>query len=177
MVRRPRQSGSSIKPLIYALGFEKLPLTIDTPIYDIPFQIGPDRPNNADDLFSGLLPLRLALGQSRNIPSTKMITALGGESVAKPYLISLGLSGIKQDIQYGYTLALGAGEISMLELANAYTNLSTPTPAEINPILEIRSRDGSLIYQKEVVKKPNIIKPGIGYLIWKVLSDTANRIV
>lgn len=177
MVRKPRQSGSSIKPLIYALGFEKLPLTIDTPIYDIPFQIGPDRPNNADDLFSGLLPLRLALGQSRNIPSTKMIAALGSESVAKPYLISLGLSGIKQDIQYWYTLALGAGEVSMLELANAYTNLSTPTPAGINPILEIRSRDGSLLYQKQVVKKPNIIKPGIWYLIWKVLSDTANRIV
>lgn len=39
MVRRPRQTGSSIKPLIYALALEKLPLTVDTPIYDIPFRI------------------------------------------------------------------------------------------------------------------------------------------
>lgn len=51
MVQRPRQSGSSIKPFIYALGFQNLPLTIDTPIYDIPFKIGPDMPDNADGKF------------------------------------------------------------------------------------------------------------------------------
>jgi penicillin-binding protein 1C len=39
MVRKPRQSGSSIKPFIYALGLEKLPLTLDSPIFDIPFKI------------------------------------------------------------------------------------------------------------------------------------------
>jgi penicillin-binding protein 1A len=76
MVRRPRQSWSAIKPFIYALWFEKLPITIDTPIYDIPFQIWPDKPNNADDKFEWLLPLKKALGHSRNIPSAKMITAL-----------------------------------------------------------------------------------------------------
>jgi len=106
MVRRPRQSGSSIKPFIYALGFEKLPLTLDTPIFDIPFQIGKDKPNNADDKFSGMLPLKYALAQSRNIPATKMFTALGGEDVAKPFLQSLGISGVQSNVEYGYTLAL-----------------------------------------------------------------------
>jgi peptidoglycan glycosyltransferase len=89
MVRKPRQSGSSIKPLVYSLGFQKLPLTTDTPIYDIPFQVGPDKPNNADDKFEGLLPLRLALGHSRNIPAVKMYLAAGGEDVVKPYLQQL----------------------------------------------------------------------------------------
>jgi len=51
MVRNPRQPGSSIKPFIYALGLTTLPLTLDTPIFDIPFQIGPDKPNDADDRF------------------------------------------------------------------------------------------------------------------------------
>lgn len=176
MVRKPRQSGSSIKPFIYALGFEKLPLTLDTPIYDIPFQIGPDRPNNADDKFSGLLPLRLALAHSRNITSAKMLLALWGEEVAKPYLISLGLSGVQMNTKYGYTLALGAAEVSMLDLANAYMHLSTTTPGLINPILEIRARDGSLIYQKEVVKQPEVVKPGISFLIRKILSEPANRL-
>ncbi|HCB52150.1 TPA: hypothetical protein DEP21_06385 [Patescibacteria group bacterium] len=64
----------------------------------------------------------------------------------------------------------------MLQLAKAYTYLSAVTPAEINPILEIRSRDGSLIYQKEVVQKEKIIEPGISYLIWKILSDPGNRL-
>lgn len=176
MVRNPRQSGSSIKPLIYALGFEKLPLTLDTPIYDILFKAGKDTPNNADGKFDGLLPLKKALGFSRNIPAVKMFFALGGEGVAKPYLQRLGLSWIKNEIEYGYPLALGAGEVSMLELAEAYSHLSTATPARINPILEIRTSNWELLYSKEVEKKENLIKPGIITLMWKILSDPSNRL-
>lgn len=176
MVRNPRQSGSSIKPLIYALGFEKLPLTIDTPIYDILFKAGKDTPSNADGKFDGKLPLKKALGFSRNIPAIKMFFALGGEVVAKPYLQKLGLSGIKNEIEYGYPLALGAGEVSMLELAEAYSHLSTATPARISPILEIRTSNGELLYSKEVEKKENLIKPGIITLMWKILSDPNNRL-
>ncbi|MFZ2151317.1 MAG: transglycosylase domain-containing protein [Candidatus Absconditicoccaceae bacterium] len=178
MVRRARQSGSSIKPFIYALGFEKLPLTLDTPIYDIPFQIGPDRPNNADDKFEGLLPLKYALGHSRNIPSTKMLLGLGGEEEAKPFLNKLGLSGVSAEIPYGYTLALGAAEVTMLELATAYSNLTMGgKPAYINPILEIKSSNGSIVYQKVVQYRDQVIKPGVVYLMRKILADPANRIV
>lgn len=176
MVRSYRQSWSAIKPFIYALGFQRLALTLDTPIFDIPFEIGEDKPNNADDKFSWLLPLKYALAHSRNIPATKMITALWWEAIAKPYLMDLWLSWVKKNIEYGYTLALWAAEITMMELANAYMHLSISKPAEINPILEIRSRDGSLIYQKEVEKQQEVIPPGIWYLIWNILSDPANRL-
>lgn len=176
MVRNPRQSGSSIKPLVYALGFDKLPLTIDTPIYDILFRAGKDTPNNADGKFDGMLPLKKALGFSRNIPAVKMFFAVGGEDVVKPFLQSLGLSGIKNNISYGYPLALWAGEVSMLELAGAYEHLSTPTPAEINPILEIKASDGKILYKKEVKTKQNVIKPWIVTLMWKILSDPNNRL-
>lgn len=177
MVRRPRQTGSSIKPLIYALALEKLPLTIDTPIYDIPFKIWADQPNNADNKFEGMLPLKWALGHSRNIPAAKVITALGGEVVAKPFLQKLGLSWISNNVEYWYPLALWAAEVTMLEFANAYSHLSNSTPAVINPILEIRSRDGSILYQKTGQNlQEEVIKPGIVSLIWRVLSDTANRI-
>ncbi len=177
MVRRPRQTWSSIKPFIYALALEKLPLTIDTPIFDIPFKIWADQPNDADDRFEGMLPLKKALGHSRNIPAAKVITALGGEVVAKPFLKSLGLSWISDNVEYGYPLALWAAEVTMLEFANAYTHLTTPTPAVINPILEIRSRDGSLIYQKTWQQlQQEVIKPGIISLLRKILSDPANRI-
>ena len=65
----------------------------------------------------------------------------------------------------------------MLEFANAYEHLTTSTPAVINPILEIRSRDGSILYQKTGTNlQKSIIKPGIVSLMWKILSDTANRI-
>lgn len=177
MVRRPRQSGSSIKPLIYALALEKLWLAIDSPIYDIPFKIGPDKPNNADDKFEGVIPLKYALGHSRNIPAAKIALALGGEEAIKPYLQKIWLEGVKDNIQYGYTIALWAAELTMLELVNWYMHLSAQgKPAAIEPILEIRGQDGSLVYQKKVVMQPEVIKPWVAYLLWKILSDPANRL-
>ena len=178
MVRSPRQSGSSVKPFIYAIGLEKLPLTLDTPIFDIPFQIGPDKPNDADDKFEGMLPVRKALGHSRNIPATKMITAIWGELAAKPFLHKLGLSWVSDNVEYGYTLALGAAEVPMLQLANAYAHLSTDTPGVINPILEVRSRDGSLLYEKTwSVSQTEVINPAIRSLVRKILSDSTVRII
>ncbi|MDR0281947.1 MAG: hypothetical protein LBI53_01110 [Candidatus Peribacteria bacterium] len=176
MARKPRQSGSSIKPLVYALGLEKLPITLDTPMFDIPFQVGPDKPNNADDKFEGMLSLKHALGHSRNIPAIKMYLAAGGEDIVKPYLQNLGMSGIVNSVYYGYPLVLGAGEVTMLELANAYSHLTTSNPGEMNPILEIKTADGSIIYTKEVKEKEEKIPSGIKYLMRKILSDPNNRL-
>ena len=63
-------------------------------------------------------------------------------------------------MQYGYTLALGAAEITMIDLVNGYMHLSAQgKPAKIDPILEIKGRDGTLIYQKKVVMQPEVMKP------------------
>lgn len=175
MVRSRRQSWSSIKPLIYALWFMRLPITIDTPIYDIEYQVWPDRPNNADNKFEWLLPLRTALWHSRNIPAIKMFIAEWGEGVVKPFLQSLWLP-LDDNMNYGYPLAIWAAEISLLEFANAYRYLTTETPADINPILEITSADGSVLYEKEVEETEDIIPAWVRYLIWKILSDPNNRL-
>ena len=175
MVRSRRQSGSSIKPLIYALWFMRLPITIDTPIYDIEYQVWPDRPNNADNKFEWLLPLRTALWHSRNIPAIKMFIAEWGEWVVKPFLQSLGLP-LDDNMNYGYPLAIWAAEITLLEFANAYRYLTTETPADINPILEITAADGSVLYEKEVEETEDIIPAWVRYLIWKILSDPNNRL-
>ena len=62
----------------------------------------------------------------------------------------------------------------MIELAAAYMHLSNPTPGEINPILEIRTNDGSLIYEKEVKKQEEVIPAGVGYVMWDILSTPGN---
>ncbi len=171
MVQSARQVWSSIKPLIYALWFMKLPLTMDTPIYDIPFKIWPDRPNNSDWKWLGILPLKNALAYSRNIPAAKMIAALGGQDVALPFLRSVGMTTLSITGDYGYPLALWAGEIPMLELAQAYTHLSTSQPWVIDPILEIRAKDGSLIYQKWDKKQEQVIPSGVWYIMRQILSE------
>ena len=175
MVKSPRQSWSSIKPLIYALWFMKLPITLDTPIYDIEYQVWPDRPNNADNKFEWMLPLKAALWHSRNIPAIKMFLAVWWEAVVKPFLKSLWLPLI-DDMNYGYPLSIWAAEVSLLDFAWAYSYLTTKTPANINPILEITSADGSVLYKKEVEEKEDLIPAWVKYLIWKILSDPNNRL-
>ncbi len=174
MVKSARQVWSTMKPFIYSLWFSKLPLTLDTPIYDIPFQIGPDRPNNADGKFLGILPLRKALAYSRNIPAAKMITAIWWQDVALPFLRDLWLASLDENWDYWYPLAFWAGEVPMIELAQAYSHLSTNKPWVINPILEIRTHDWSLLYEKEKEEQKNIIAPGIVYLIRSILSNNEN---
>lgn len=124
MVRNKRQPGSSIKPLVYAYFLQHVPSAIDTPIYDIPFTVGGLSPNNADGKFNGVMPLRQALAYSRNIPAVKVYLGAGQEEKIKPFLQELGLSSLKSNHEYGYSLALGAGEVSMLEMAQAYSALS-----------------------------------------------------
>lgn len=179
MVQQLRQPGSSIKPLIYAYGFMNLPLAIDTPIYDIPFTVGNDRPNNNDAAFEGLMPLRRALGYSRNIPAIKMYFAAGWQDKIIPYLNDLGIASYDTKKDYGYPLAIGAGELKMIELANAYTQLSSVNwaPAKINPILEVKWPDGNILYQKseeqEKLQK-KVIPWGVAYLLWKILTNEDN---
>ena len=174
MVQSARQVWSSIKPLIYALWFMKLPLTIDTPIYDIPFKIWADRPNNSDGRWLGILPLRNALAYSRNIPAVKMITALGWQDVALPYLRSIWMTSLSATWDYWYPLALWAWEIPLIELATAYMHLSTPQPWVVDPILEVRSKDGALIYQKWNKKQEQVIPSWVWYVLWTILSDPGN---
>ncbi|MDP2670376.1 MAG: hypothetical protein Q8O99_05610 [bacterium] len=51
IIQSLRQPGSTMKPFVYSLGFMKLRLTLDSPIYDIPSKFGNDEPDNADGAF------------------------------------------------------------------------------------------------------------------------------
>lgn len=176
IIQSMRQPGSTMKPLLYSLGFMKLPLTLDTPIYDIKYSIGRDTPNNADGTFKGLMPIRTALAGSRNIPAIKMFFAVGGEKPFKEFLSKIGITSLdKENDHYGYPLAIGAGELQMFQLAKAYTHLSAMgKPAEVNPILEIRGSDGSLLYKKQVKLEQQVIPAGVAYLLRSILSDNSN---
>lgn len=174
MIRSPRQIGSSIKPLIYALWFMNLPLTIDTPMFDIPFRAGWNNPSNADWKFMWLMPLRQALAYSRNIPTIKIFLAMW-EEVVKPALIKLWLTSLKMEHDYGYSLALWAGEIHILELAQWYMHISARwKPAKINPIMEVKSSEWVVLYKKEVEMAEQVLAEWVAYILWNILSDSAN---
>lgn len=175
MVRNKRQPWSSVKPLVYAYLLQNLPISIDTPIYDIEFTVGWLTPRNADGKFNGPLPLRNALAFSRNIPAVKAYLAAWQEEKIKPFLQSLWLTSLESNHEYGYSMALGAWEVAMLEMAQAYLPLSRQgKTVEINPILEIKDKNGNILYQKKVEEKDSAIKPWVAYLMWSILSNPWN---
>ena len=123
MVIRRRQPGSTLKPFVYGLAIEegwtaatRLP---DLPIF-FPALSGDYRPRNYDRRFHGWVRLRAALANSYNVPAVWLAFQLGVPSV-HARLRALGFASLwRQADYYGLGLALGNGEVELLELANAY---------------------------------------------------------
>lgn len=175
IVQSLRQPWSTIKPFIYSLGFLKLPLTLDTTIYDIPFKVWNNEPQNVDGKFEGAIPVRYALAHSRNIPAIKMYFSVWEDREIKKFFRSLWVESLQQDTTYGYPLAIWSAEMKMIELANMYAHLSAlGKPWVINPILEITTSDGSVLYKKTDEKQPQFIPSGVAYLMWKILAEKEN---
>ncbi len=178
MIKAKRQPGSTIKPLMYTAAFMKHPFTPDSPIYDVPFDIADkgNTFNNFDGLFEWLLPMKKALSHSRNIPASKMYFLWWWEVGIKNFLLSLWLRTINPNIYYGYPLAIWSAEVRMLDMARAYSHLSSLwEPALINPILEITWPDGSIIYKKKNTHLEKVVPSSIAYMLWTMLSNPANR--
>ena len=126
-VRTPRQPGSSLKPFLYALALE-MGWTAATPIEDSPLidmvGLGLHSYRNYSGMFHGPITLRQALANSLNTPAVRTIT-FTGEGRFLDYLQRLGFSTLagKTD-HYGPGLALGNGEVSLLELTQAYAAIA-----------------------------------------------------
>jgi penicillin-binding protein 1C len=130
-----RQPGSALKPFLYALGFSKGYKPSDL-VDDAPYtNLGGYSPRNYDRSYHGRVSLRQALACSYNIPAVKLIESLG---VREAYANDrrFGLVSLDQGADYyGPGLALGDGEISLLELASAYAALARQglwRPARLN---------------------------------------------
>lgn len=122
----PRQPGSTLKPFLYTLAFEEghSPSEI---IYDSELETsvagGLHQLSNYSKTHYGALSLRQALANSLNIPAVKVIRQLGVDAFLKK-LQSLPLNLTKDAGYYGDGLTLGNPEISLIDMAQAYTCLA-----------------------------------------------------
>lgn len=182
---RIRQPGSSIKPLAYAAAFER-GYTPATPIDDTPISISipgsaPYVPQNYDGRFHGKVPIRTALASSYNIPAVKTLMGIG----VIPFIEkarTFGISTWEDASRYGLSIALGGGDVKMIDLATAYStfpNLGVTVP--LQGIQEIRLSDGRVIFQNPCVEtvRPcggrSTLDPRIAYQITSILSDPIAR--
>jgi penicillin-binding protein 1A len=115
-----RQVGSSFKPYVYTTvidgGASPDDTILDEPVsFDTPS--GPYTPHNYDEKFEGIITLRRALAQSRNIPALKLANKVGIKSV----IDYAERFGVTSKLPPYLPVALGSAEITLLEQASAYS--------------------------------------------------------
>jgi penicillin-binding protein 1C len=123
MVSSPRQPGSALKPFLYGLAFDR-GYTAASILPDVATvyqtSTGPYAPRNYDRRFHGPVRAREALGSSFNLPAVELANRLGPAELLLT-LRRAGFHSLDRDaVHYGLGLALGNGDVSLLELANGY---------------------------------------------------------
>lgn len=160
-----RQPGSALKPFLYALALSKgarpSDLIEDAPLY----AAGGHAPLNYDKTYHGWVRLREALACSYNVPAVRLAVRTGLPAfLAK--LKDLGFNSLDRPAEfYGEGLALGNGEVTLLELVNAYAALA---------------RGGVWLPARFEMESPaapprRAIGRGEAYLITDILSDNSAR--
>ena len=132
-----RSPGSTLKPFIYALGFDQGILHPQTVLRDVPTSFGPYTPENFDGRFLGPITATDALNRSRNIPAVWVASQLHAPDLYQ-FLQSAGIGHMASEEHYGLALVLGGGEVSMQELAGLYAMLANR--GELKP-LRLRASD------------------------------------
>jgi penicillin-binding protein 1C len=123
----PRQAGSTLKPFLYEQAIEQRWLTAASVLDDAPTRLrtpsGLYIPQNYDHDFKGPVTVRTALGSSLNVPAVRTAVMVSPDRFARR-LVALGLPIRKPGDFYGYSIALGSPEVTLLSLANAYRALA-----------------------------------------------------
>jgi len=121
-----RQPGSAMKPIVYLAAFREGTFNLDSVVPDEPISVPNGRQDvkwisNYDGQFEGMIPLRMALAESRNAVAIWITEQIGVDSVLAT---ARGL-GIETPLRPYVTTALGASEVTLLELANAYRTIAS----------------------------------------------------
>jgi penicillin-binding protein 1C len=169
-VRARRQAGSTLKPFLYALALDRGALTAASLLDDSPLDVtterGIYRPENYDKDFKGLVTARVALASSLNVPAVRVLMAAGTDAFVEK-LAGLGFDDLRDGDYYGYSLALGTLEVSLLEMANAFRALANGgLRSDVTFLPGVRKGQGRRVFSREAA-----------FIVSDILSDREARSV
>ncbi|MDP1600538.1 transglycosylase domain-containing protein [Phenylobacterium sp.] len=158
-----RQAGSAFKPFVYLAAMEAGRTPYDM-VVDEPLKIGNWEPRNYTNDFRGPMTLQTALAQSINTVAARLANEVGTGNVAA----AAKRLGISSHIQLDPSMALGAVEVSPLEMAQAYAPFSNGGfLAKGYGIQRIRTASGKILYDHSVEKNARqqvIGSPALQYM-------------
>jgi penicillin-binding protein 1C len=174
-----RQPGSALKPFLYAAAFER-GFTPASALLDVPtsFETADSTyvPLNFDRSFRGVVPLRTALASSLNVPAVRTLDAIGMDAMLE-ILHRFGLSTLDQAETYGLGLTLGGGEVTLLDLTNAYATLGAGGElAQPYAIERVRDASGRVLFEHGASTTRRVLTAQHAYLLADILSDPDARI-
>jgi penicillin-binding protein 1A len=143
-----RQPGSAMKPLVYLAAFE-LGMDLDSTVPDEPIEVplgdsdGVKWIANYDNQFKGPIPMRQALAESRNAVAVWIAREIGVGTVIR----TAHKMGIRTELQPYLSTALGASEVRLLELADAYRAIASGVLAEPHVIDRVTGLSGDRLYE------------------------------
>jgi len=182
-----RQPGSALKPFLYALAFDRglsaADLLADVPLHLIDEKGADVSPRNYDGRFHGPLRAREALAGSFNVPAVRLTASLGVDE-ALAGLRAAGLASLAADAaRYGAGLALGVGEVPLLDLTAAYAGLARGgayvEPVRLRAAFDAQGRelsDAADPREEEGQTPRRWCTPAAAFLTASILADDEARI-
>ncbi len=184
MAASPRQTGSAFKPFLYALALDPArpsPWTAATVILDVSTTFttrdgAPYTPLNYDYQEHGPVSVREALASSLNVPAVVTLQEVGIEPTIE-LATRLGMTTLSNPQDYDLSLALGGGQVSLLELSAAYAAFANRGVYRgIQTLLEVRDAEGNLLYTPPQRTPLQVFDPRVAWLISDILSDDEARV-
>ena len=179
-----RQPGSTLKPFLYAQAIAERRITAASLLEDSGAQIqtsgGLYIPQNYDHQFKGWVSARTALAASLNVPAVRTLVMVSPDAFQKQ-LVKLGLPFKEGGDYYGYSLALGSAEVSLLNLANAYRTLGnggrhSPTTLNVRTAISTTARrDPAERPSSEQRPVTQALDSGASFIVGDILSDINAR--
>lgn len=175
---RPRQPGSSFKPIVYAVGFRQGYLP-QTELWDVNTtfraDVGVYKPHNYDGKERGPVTIRRALQNSLNTPAVKMLYLVGVGRVLD-FAEQLGYTTFGNRSRFALSLVLGGGEVKPIEHASAFAAFandgsSMPTTS----ILRVEDSKGTILDEWRPSKGKRVMEPSVARTMNGVLSDVGSR--
>ncbi|MCL4375014.1 transglycosylase domain-containing protein [Patescibacteria group bacterium] len=181
---RSRQPGSTLKPFLYALAFEKgyTPATVIMDVKTTFAKQGDEdyTPENYDGKYRGPVQIRFALGNSINVPAVKMLAMLGiRDFLQKANDVGLTtLAPTEANVKrFGLSISLGGGEVRLLDLASAYSIFARGgMKKDIQTVISISDFNGKTLYQSPLSQATRVESPEVAFLISHILSDNNARL-